>query len=115
MDTYTPESRSIYAELLNAERAVIAACLMQPKRITEIAARLSRDDIISKVHRQNLATLVTLAQDGRAPSVLAVVTVLGDEEIEPSLSLRRYLLNLTREAIEGTFIPWEDAVEVVIE
>ena len=49
------------------------------------------------------------------PSVQAVLTVLGDEEIEPGLSLKKYLLNLSREAIEGAFLPWQDAVEVVIE
>ena len=94
---------------------MIAACLMQPARIPEIAARLSPDDIVGKVHRQILATLVTLSQDGRTPSMQAVLTVLGDDEIEPGLTLRKYLLNLSREAIEGAFLPWEDAVEVVIE
>ena len=52
MDTFEP-ARSIYAELLNAERAVIAACLMQPARIPEIAARLSPDAIVGKVHQQH--------------------------------------------------------------
>jgi replicative DNA helicase len=115
MDTYTPGSRSIYAELLNAERAVIAACLMQPARIPEIAAKLSPDAVVGKLHQRILGTLATLSQDGRMPSVQAVLTVLGDEEIEPGLSLKKYLLNLSREAIEGAFLPWQDAVEVVIE
>ena len=96
MDTYTPEPRSIYAELLNAERAVIAACLMRPAHIPEIAARLSPGDIVGKLHQRILATLVTLSEDGRTPSIQAVLSVLGEDEIEPGLTLRKYLLNLSR-------------------
>jgi replicative DNA helicase len=113
MDTLTTEPRSVYAELLAAERAVIAACLIKPARILEITARITPGNIANKIHERILATLATLAEEGRTPSVEAVVSILGEDEIEAGLSLRKYLLNLSRQAIEGMFLPWEDAVEVV--
>lgn len=115
MDTLTPDSRNIYAEEMAAERAILAACLIKPARIAEVAARIHPDDLVSPLHRKLLASLFLIAEEGRTPSVEAICAHHGDDEVSPNVTLRKYLKTITVDVVTSTFLPWEDAVEVVID
>lgn len=116
MDTFEPGStRDIYAEAVAAERAVVAACLIKPARIGEISARIHPDDLVSPLHKRLLAALITISEEGRTPSIEAIAATYGDEEIAPHMTLRKYLKDISVNAVTGVLLPWEDAVEVVID
>ena len=110
------EARDIYSEVLAAERAVIAACLIKPARIAEIAGRVHPDDIVNPLHRRVLETLIVIAEEGRTPSIEALAANFGaTEEVAPRVTLRGYLLDIAKQGADGLFLPWLDAVEVVID
>jgi replicative DNA helicase len=96
-----------------AERAVLAACLIKPDRIAEVAARLKPDDIVEPLHKMLLQELVILSDAGRKPSVEALIAVLGDEEIGPQLTVRGYLLQIIKDGLYGHLVPLDDGIEVL--
>ena len=110
------EARDFYSEVLAAERAVIAACLIKPARIAEIAGRIHPDDIVNPLHRRVLETLIVIAEEGRTPSIEALAATFGaTEEVAPGVTLRGYLLDIAKQGADGLFLPWLDAVEVVVD
>ena len=110
------QSSSIYDETQAAERAVIAACLIKPVRIAEIAGRIHPDDIVNPLHRRVLEALIAIAEEGRTPSIEALAANFGaTEEVAPRVTLRGYLLDIAKQGADGLFLPWLDAVEVVID
>ena len=98
-----------------AERAVIGHCLFKPERAREIAARVLAADFIDPFNRRIMETLVALADQDRIPSVEAVVALLGNDEVAPGVNVRNYLHQIGKEAILGGLLPWEGAVEVVLD
>lgn len=115
MDTFTPDNRDIYAEEIAAERAILAACLVKPERIAEVSVRIHPGDLVSPLHQKLLASLLLISEERRTPSIEALLAHHGDDEVAPHLTLRKYLKTITVDVVTGTFLPWEDAVEVVID
>lgn len=98
---------------LDAEKAIIGACLFKPEIIPSVAAKLRPDDFAEPLHGQIVAVLATLAGEGRTPSLSALKAAMGDPEIVRGWPLSRYLREALREAVVGAYAPWQDSVEVV--
>src|SRR5690242_9226056 len=91
---------------LAAEKAIIGHCLIRPDLVTEVATRVHPADIVDPFHKSVMEALIGMAQDGRKPSVEAVVSVLGDEETKAGVTVRQYLMATARETLHGAFLPW---------
>lgn len=100
-------------EQITVEQTLLAQCLARPERIGEVAARVVPNDLQNEFHRAILSVLVDLHEQGRSPSVEALVARFGDDEIEPGLTPRRYLNTLLKSAIENFHQPMADIIEVV--
>lgn len=99
-----------------AERAVLGHILENPKEAATICSRLSLQDFGDSVHVRCLQEILVLVEQARNPSVEALCAVMnGDDEIEAGLTLRTYLNQIVREGILNRVIPWQDAVEVVLD
>jgi replicative DNA helicase len=104
-----------YAEIAAAERAVIAHCLIRPNLIQEIAPRLKPSQMGNEWNRRVYETLGAISVEARTPSIEAVVAVLGDDEVKPNISVRKFLLDIAGEVLKASILPWQDAVEVVVD
>lgn len=111
----TETVRDLYADMLAPERAVIANCLIQPKLIPDIIARVKPRDIERELHQRVLEFLASASDEGRVPSIETVAALYGDQEIEAGTSVRKYLMEICSEALKGAYLPWQDSVEVVID
>jgi replicative DNA helicase len=98
-----------------AEMAVIGACLVNPERISEVAAKLQPDDFQDKLHSLTFGILVRQTEAGRKPSLETVLAEIGNDELEPNLTPRKYFTEVIRSAVVGQFLPVQDGVGVVLE
>jgi replicative DNA helicase len=107
--------RAIKADPYNAgpERAVICACLARPDLIAEVSAKLTASDFEGDFHRRVVDILIGLHNEGRKPSIEAVVAVTGDDEIAPNLTVRGYLRALVTDGLSGLHLPFDDALETI--
>jgi replicative DNA helicase len=100
-------------DMLSVEEGLIAACLAKPERILEVSAKISPLDLQNDFHRAVLAALIDLHDEGRNPSVEALVARFGDDEIAPGLTPRQYLMRLFSGALANFYRPLSDIIEVV--
>jgi replicative DNA helicase len=103
-----------FHKALPAEEAVIAHCLVKPDRVRQITASISREDLAEPFHRQVLGAMLVMTDEGRTPSIEAVSAAIGDQELAPGVTCRGYLTSLVRGSAAFA-IPWEDAVESLID
>jgi replicative DNA helicase len=114
MNFHTPASQfQINQEVFGAERAILARCMAAPDLISEASARLAPTDFEHEFLGLCFSALVDLHADGRKPSIEALVSIFGEDEIEAGLTVRRFLTDLLRGSLYGQFVPLADAVEVV--
>lgn len=114
MNFHTPAKQfEIDSELFGAERSLIARCLNAPEMISDASAKVSPSDFEHGFLSKCFATLIELADEKRTPSIEAVVSVYGDEEIEAGLTVRQFLTELLRGSLYGRFLPLDDAVGVI--
>jgi replicative DNA helicase len=97
----------------STERAVIAACLAQPDRLAEIEATLVPSDFEGHFHRRVIEVLFGLHREGRKPSIEALVSFLGDDEIAPDLTVRGYLKGVVVDGLALLHLPIDDAIETI--
>lgn len=100
-------------DLQTAERNLISLCVAHPDRIGEVAVKLVPEDLEDNFHKAVLATLFDLYEQGRNPSIEALVARFGDDEIEPGLTPRRYFNFLFNNALNAFFQPLPDLIEVI--
>lgn len=100
---------------LQAERAIIGQCMINPSRIDEISGRLCEVDFSHPVNGSISGAMIRMHDEGRTPSLETLVSALGDGEIEPGLMLREYLFGIADDALKGLALPIEDAVGVVLD
>lgn len=98
-----------------AEQTVLTACMAKPEQIGEIAARLKPDDFEGPFHRRIFTILVGLHNEGRKPSVEAIVSITGDDEVAPNTRVREYLKGMVGDRIYSLALPLEDAIETVLD
>lgn len=100
-----------------AEQTIICYCLMQPERIGEVYARVVPNDFEGQFNKRLFAILINLREEGRTPSVEAIIAITGDDEIAPKLTVRGYLMRIVTErmyvALSG--LPIEDAIETLLD
>lgn len=94
-----------------AERAVIGHCMIRPHIIGEMVAQLRTDDIQHEVHQTILRALATFAEDGRNPSIHALLTVLPESAGPGGPTMRTYLAGIMAEVHD--YAPWKDSLETV--
>ena len=106
---------AVKADPYNAgpERAVIVGCLTKPDLIAEVAAKLTPADFEGEFHRRVVDILIGLHNEGRKPSIEAVVAVTGDDEIAPNLTVRGYLRGLVTDGLTSLLLPFDDALETI--
>ena len=97
-----------------AEQSIIARVLMAPDNsLAEVAAKLQPKDFAHPFHARVISSLMALVDEGRTPSIQAILAVVGSGEIEPGLSVRGYLLRLVSHHGTENLLPLADAIEVV--
>lgn len=110
-----PSKFEITAATFDAERAVIAKCLVSPDAITETSGKITQDDFEHQFLAACYGALQGFSNEGRKPSVESLVSVFGNSELEPGLTVRDFLADLVRGSFVCRFIPVEDAIGVIRE
>lgn len=96
---------------LDAEQAVLARVLVLPERLAEVTAMLRPADFSHPFHARLMADLLALSDEGRTPSLQAMLALAGRDEIEPGLTATAYLSRLVTG--HDTLPPLVDAIETV--
>ena len=99
----------------SVERAVIGHCIFKPERAKEISAYFSKAEFLDPFNQRIIKILVELAEQGRTPSVEAIVALIGNDEIAPGVNVRNYLHEIGKEAVIGALLPWKDAIETLLD
>lgn len=98
------------------EQTILANCLANPPLIGELAAKIVPEDFQGPLNKRIFTVLVGLSNEGRKPSVEAVLGVIGEEEVAPNLTTRDYLRNIIETRIYSLGgLPIEDAVETLLD
>lgn len=114
MNFHTPSHQFTAMQNDNgAEFAVLARCLAQPETIGEIASKIVPADFEHPFLARCFSAIVGLHGEGRKPSVESLVAELGNDEIEPRLTVRQFLFEIATQGVGGYFLPIGDAIEVV--
>lgn len=114
MNFHTPSAQFSAMQNDNgAEFAILARCMAQPDSIAEIADKIVPADFEHAFLARCFAAIVGLHAEGRKPSVESLVAELGNDEIEPRLTVRQFLFELATQGVGGYFLPIGDAIEVV--
>lgn len=100
---------------LDAEHAVIATCLIDPVRIPDAEARISHADFEHPFLSRCFRVMSQLHRDGRRASVESLIEELGNDEIEPRLTVRQFLTAAVQHAIRDEFGSVDDAVSVILD
>lgn len=108
-----PEDFTAPAEVLTAEQSAIARLLVEPERIGDVLARVKPTEFTHPVHVRLVSLIDELSREGRTPSVQSILAVMGEHEVEPGYSARRYLLDLVRAHDTAPVLPLADALEVI--
>lgn len=79
---------------LTLEQAVLHAALVRPGALDMLLRGATPEDFAHPVHRRIVEHLQALRQDEREPSVISVMTLFGDDELEPGLKAKDYVSQL---------------------
>jgi replicative DNA helicase len=108
--------RSAYTQ--QQEIALIGKIMFEPQIIGEIRSRLPVTLMSTPITRNALAACYALYDDGRLPSIEGLLSRMPggpDEEIEPGVTQRTWLLSLGRRAADYLMYPWSDVLETLID
>lgn len=97
----------------DAEQSIIGRVLVSPVLMEEVAALLQPQDFAHPFHASLMRLLASLIAEGRTPSLQSVLAIIGDQELEPNLSVKGYLTSLMAHQPAGNLVPLADAIEVV--
>lgn len=115
MNSQSPSRFEIATASFDAERAVIAKCLVSPEAITEASGKITANDFENSFLAACFGALIGFSDEGRKPSVESLISVFGNEELEAGLTTRDFLTELVRGSLVCRFIPIEDAIGVIRE
>lgn len=97
-----------------AEQTIIAQCIIDPERIASVKAALTVDDFEGRLNSRLFAILAGFHDEGRRPSIEAIVSIIGtDEEVTPYVRIREYLKDLIGTRVHQLTLSITDAIEVV--
>lgn len=97
----------------SAEFAILARCMAKSDTIPEIVDKVTPEDFEHPFLARCFAVIAGLNAEGRKPSIESLIAELGNDEIEPRLTVRKFLLDLSTQGVEGYFLPVGDAIEVL--
>lgn len=115
MNNQSPSKFEIASASFDAERAIVAKCLVSADAIAEASGKITANDFEHPFLAACFGALVGFADEGRKPSVESLVSVFGNVELEAGLTTRDFLNELVRGSFVCRFIPVEDAVGVIRE
>lgn len=116
MNYMPPKQRFQLGEMnVDAEHAIIGTCMLYPDRIGEIAAKIGHADFEHPFLSRCFRVASYLHSDNRKPSVESLIEEIGNDEIEPGLTVRAFLIATFRRAVNDEFGPIADAVAVVLD
>lgn len=100
----------------NYELSILSTALAQPEHIKEMRGLLDPSLIDEPAIRNVVQLLWQLDEEGRKPSIEAVLARMnGEEEIEPDLTVREWLTAVLKFSFNALFVPWSDAIETLID
>lgn len=108
-----PEQFKTLQDDHGAEMAILARCLAKPDTIPEIVDKVVPADFEHPFLGRCFAAITGLHGEGRKPSVESLVAELGNDEIEPRLTVRQFLFQIAMQGVDGFFLPIGDAIEVI--
>lgn len=108
-----PEQFQTMQDGHGAEIAILARCMAQPDSIPEIVDKIVPEDFEHPFLARCFRTIGGLHAEGRKPSIESLVAELGNDELEPRLTVRQFLFELATQGVGGYFLPIGDAIEVV--
>jgi replicative DNA helicase len=108
-----PEQFQTMQDHHGAEFAILARCIAKPDSIPEIVDKVVPADFEHPFLARCFAAIVGLNGEGRKPSIESLVAELGNDEIEPHLTVRQFLFELATQGVSGYFLPVGDAIEVL--
>lgn len=116
MNYMPPKQRFQIGELnVDAEHTIIGTCMLYPERIIEVTAKIGHADFEQPFLSRCFRVISYLHGEGRKPSVESLIEEIGNDEIEPGLTVRDFLIATFRRAINDEFGPIDDAVAVVLD
>jgi len=116
MNIHTPASNfEIDGELFGAERSIIGKCLVSPESISEAAGQIKSTDFEHPFLGKCFEALCRLDREGQKPSVEALVSIFGPDELEPGLTPRAFLDALIKASFFRALMRIDDAVGVLRE
>lgn len=89
------------ASAIFIEQSILHAILRQPERVTEFAAVAVPSDFTYPVHSLIAQHVIELHEAGREASITSLMAIMGDQEIEPGLTGRKYMGLLVTGALSG--------------
>lgn len=108
-----PEQFQTMQDGHGAEIAILARCLAQPDAIAEIVDKIVATDFEHPFLTRCFTVIAGLHSEGRKPSLESLVAEMGNDEIEPGLTVRKFLFELSMQGMDGFFLPVGDAIEVL--
>jgi replicative DNA helicase len=108
-----PEQFQVLQNDNGAEFAILARCMAKPESIPEIVDKVVPADFEHAFLARCFSAIVGLHGEGRKPSIESLVAELGNDEIEPKLTVRQFLFELATQGVSGYFLPVGDAIEVL--
>lgn len=116
MNYMPPRERFNLGDLhIDAEHAILGTCLLYRDRIGEVTAKISHSDFEHPFLARCFRVIAYLSGDGRKPSVESLIEEIGNDEIEPGLTVRSFLVSTFRRAVNDEFGPLEDAIAVILD
>lgn len=115
MNIHSPSQFEINSELFGAERSIVGKCLVSPESIPEAAGQIKATDFEHPFLAKCFDLLCRFEADGQKPSIEALVSVFGPDELEPGLTPRAFLDALVKASFFRSLMRIDDAVGVMRE
>lgn len=98
------------------EQAILASCLAHHEKLAEACGRVVASDFENPFHKRLFTILAGLHQEGRKPSVEAVIAIVGDtDEVSPGVTVRDYLKDIITKRIYALGLPLDDVIETLLD
>lgn len=98
---------------MDAERAVLSACLLDAETARRTVATLAADDFLRQAHRRIFEAVAGIVESGGTPDVITVAHRLAAMGALDESRGRSYLLDLADDRI--SILAWADHVRIVRE
>lgn len=96
---------------LDAEKAVLSACLLDGAAAKEVTSCISADDFYRPAHAHIFSAISEIVEKGHAPDIITVAHRLAAEGLLEESKGRSYLLELADDRF--SMVAYRDHVEII--